>query len=688
MAYPYSDSTSVDIKKVLFKPGIKTFNEDYQTIEDFREEEEIIRFNSIVKTPGIVAKKSEVTLRMFPTVVSGNQITISGGVGFTPNGARIVIPNLSINDITAIPGYSANMNDIILLVVSKVVEEYGLRPHPITGVQTTTRSRIKFDNTILQFIDVTNISRSSTILNDCVVIGRLSKITPIIFDTTELTGYRKILRLGEVPFVEITGATMEGDLDMNDIYQMLNLPQWGKNYYVGAGSVNNKDLARLFSRINCTLSVIKDLKFTLENNLFGIRFGSSQGTKISIIPNQQPPQKVDIILTNQFIPLPVDNVLYLQLTDNQVLLTSTGLPGGGTGNDSPTTSYIVNSDSFQRQNYFLTTNEGKNSGSSLLRFPIAFHFYDSVSDTRKLIFADGTVINYNNKIDEYGRSDQYFWSDGSNPLTGNLQIIASNAGIQLSEGNGARANEFEGINWTLSAPNTSTIVGRFVRARIRTAVVGDPSLVTGDYYLETYDELGLNSQRFIFRKDGRLTVPTAPIAENDAIRKAENDLKVSKAGDVMTGELQMTNNSTVNIIATEPNIVLTTTSANQGFQSILWKRQPTGMQAFEIAGITRVSDTSFPGYDEGDMIIDTFSNSAGDSARVAIRRASKTLETQNLNVLNDGTIGHNLNVLNDLGVVGDEYLTGDLIMSGKITVNSIDVMSQLRKLSRRSQMFY
>lgn len=203
--YPNSDSTNSDIKKVLFPVGVTSFNEDFQTSENFREQEEIARFNSIVKTPGIASRKRSMNNNyLFPSPITGNQISITSGTGYTPNGARIELPaTISITNITTLPGYQAPAsNNRVYLVLRKVLQEYQNRSHPITGDQKTTRQRLKTDNTIVEFI-VTGLPLSQLDAPDLVtdkdvlIIGRLSSISPVTFDTTEKTGGRIALVLSE-----------------------------------------------------------------------------------------------------------------------------------------------------------------------------------------------------------------------------------------------------------------------------------------------------------------------------------------------------------------------------------------------------------------------------------------------------------------------------------------------------------
>jgi hypothetical protein len=172
-----------------------------------------------VKTSGIASEKRETeSLVLFPSIVSGNQISITAGTGYTRNGARITIPlALSVLDVTALTNYEApTSNKSVYIVLRKKVEEYQNRTHPITGATVTTRQRIKSDNSIVECV-VDEPSFRESILEsdkDIIVLGRLMSVSPVVLDTTENIGGRKILRTTENRAVEVTGANMEGNLNI------------------------------------------------------------------------------------------------------------------------------------------------------------------------------------------------------------------------------------------------------------------------------------------------------------------------------------------------------------------------------------------------------------------------------------------------------------------------------------------
>lgn len=632
--YPYSDSTNTDIKKVLYPDGVKTFNEDFRSSEDYKETETINRFNSIVKTPGIVAKKTEITTRLYPQLVTGNQITISKGIGFTNNGAMIDVPvDISIADLTSLTNYQVPSSTIQpFLILRKTVENYNNRTQPITGVQYPTRSRIKGDSSIVEWaIWDLSLNDNNIVLDDrdIVILGRLTNTSPVTFDVTELTGGRKILRVGEVPFLEITGGVMEGDIDMVNHWEVLNLPQWGRQYYVNNGSVNNLDFLRLFSRVNCQLSLIKSLTFKQSGINYGIQFENTVGTKILLTPAQKPPTSIEIVLQNQFISIPDNNLLYIKLEDNHIGISSNIYIGGSETPDTISGSYIVNSDLFQRAS-FTSSTFGSQLNNTLLKFPIAYHYYDSVNGVRKLIFADGTILSLNDNLDENGHYSEYLHTDGSNELEGDLSIVNQNAKVKFRSKEGLSSTTEElGLEWTRESPNNSTVIGKFKRLN---TVLSESGYNIGDYILDTADNNGNNGFQFLFKQDGRFKVPTPPVEENDVVRKKEYDGKVSKTGDTMTGDLIMINESQVIIKSKNPTFDAQDTEPSTSYQSYKFSRAE-GL----LGRMIRFSDSSSAGYDsvaEGDLLIETYNNAMSGKATLKLRRADNCIVGSNIESAN------------------------------------------------------
>jgi hypothetical protein len=555
MSYPQSDSTNSDIQKSFFKAGIVSFNDDYNSIETNREIEGITRFNSIVKTSGIASEKRETeSLVLFPSIVSGNQISITAGTGYTRNGARITIPlALSVLDVTALTNYEApTSNKSVYIVLRKKVEEYQNRTHPITGATVTTRQRIKSDNSIVECV-VDEPSFRESILEsdkDIIVLGRLMSVSPVVLDTTENIGGRKILRTTENRAVEVTGANMEGNLNMQDIYNLINSPQFGKNHYSLEGSTHNRDFTRLFSRINYTLGTLQGIKFTQSTSNWGIQFANTDTVKIAFIPNQRPPKQININSKNSFLTIPENNVLYLQLSDTDILLTS----------GQSTITINLNSreynDFFKLKNFLNTVNLGDRD-ASLLRFPIAYHYIDPQSNERKLLFANGFCLNANEEIDSNGKYSGYVRRDGGNVMIGDLTIEKSNATINLRRNSENLATITKsGITWTDSLGET--INGRLVRLNSLLEADTQSSDTIGDIQLDVYNNQGTEGKKFIFKLDGRIVVPTAPSEDNDVVRLLEldnaynflNDSKYDKVGGVISGDVTIVGNldSTGNVL--------------------------------------------------------------------------------------------------------------------------------------------
>lgn len=629
--YPWSDSTSSDVKKVLFKSGIRTFNEDFDSIEQYREDDSITRFNSIVKTPGVVAKKAGENTTLFPTVISGNQLKISSGVGFTNNGAMIEVQyDISISDIKAITGYQSPSDSTqVFLVLTKQIQEYAKRVQPITGELFPTRTLIKSDSSIVEFITISSSTIESNQFNDCVILGRLTSVDPATFDTTEATGRRKILRIGEQKFLEITGGIMEGNIDMNNKWEILNLPQWGKTYYVNNGSVHNLDFLRLFSRTNYNSFGIKSLKFIQSGAQFGIQFGSTTGPKMILMPMSKPPNKIDIVISNMFIPIPENNVLYLDLADYDLGIGS-GI-GIGVGVDSLNGQLTINSDVFSRQS-INTGNYGTTVGNSLNKYPIAYHYYNAMYNTRYILFANGLVLNLNQEINENGYDSAYLHIDGSNEMIGDVKITKNNAQVVFKTSDGiAQGFESSGLSWIRSTD--SVLLGSFKRF---SSVLPDSDISIGDYVLVAMTNNATNLMQFVFKVDGRFKIPTAPLEYNDAVRKQELDLKVNKSGDIMTGDLVFVDDSTVVIKNQTPSIILHDTAPTTSYQAIDIIRTLTTKTTTTTAPLTRwmrlsETNTQLPiACNEGDLLFETHDNSGFGSAWFKLRFSDNSFIVNNL----------------------------------------------------------
>lgn len=630
--YPQSDSTSSDMQKVLFKPGIVSFNEDFQSVENNREIEEINRFNSIVKVNGIVSdKKSKEITYLFPAFVTGQQISISKGTGFTRNGARITIPSdISVTDITTLVNYTVpSSTKNVYLVLRKYVEEYQSRNHPITGATTKTRQRIKTDNTIVEFVVDDLLLRDDSKLitdKDIVVLGKLTAISPITFDVTESVGGRKILRTTEARALEVTGGIMEGDINMVDKYNLLNTPQWGKGSYNINGSTHNKDFVRLFSRLNYSLSLLRGLKFISNEGVYGLKFEDSDSVKISLIPNQKPPQKIDIKNKNNFLTIPTNNVLYLQLTDTNVLLTS----------GSNTNILEINNDNryFVVSDFLNGINLGSIIGNSLLRFPICYHHIDTITNERKLVFANGLSLLLNEEIDSAGKYSGYVRRDGGNIMTGDLRIEKVGASVVFKKNSTpSTTNVSAGLKWRSS--NEEIVLGNFVRLENLTPTDSDDDVV-GDFHFDVFNDAGDIGKKFKFKLDGRLVVPTAPNNLFDVVRLQELNTKVNLSGadQFLDTNLIFVNGKTITIKNNTPEIVLEDTTSAETYQSFTIKNN----NGFAIGRLVRYSsDVNSLGYADGDLVIETYSNAENSPMRVVLRRTLNSFEIPNI-LLTEGNI--------------------------------------------------
>jgi hypothetical protein len=337
---------------------------------------------------------------------------------------------------------------------------------------------------------------------------------------------------------------------LQDIYNLINSPQFGKNHYSLEGSTHNRDFTRLFSRINYTLGTLQGIKFTQSTSNWGIQFANTDTVKIAFIPNQRPPKQININSKNSFLTIPENNVLYLQLSDTDILLTS----------GQSTITINLNSreynDFFKLKNFLNTVNLGDRD-ASLLRFPIAYHYIDPQSNDRKLLFANGFCLNANEEIDSNGKYSGYVRRDGGNVMIGDLTIEKSNATINLRRNSENLATITKsGITWTDSLGET--INGRLVRLNSLLEADTQSSDTIGDIQLDVYNNQGTEGKKFIFKLDGRIVVPTAPSEDNDVVRLLEldnaynflNDSKYDKVGGVISGDVTIVGNldSTGNVL--------------------------------------------------------------------------------------------------------------------------------------------
>lgn len=648
-AYPLVDGTA-NMQKAIFVAGGDSFNQDYQQIVNDEENELLVRFNSIVKASGLVAKKSEVSIRLFPSLVTGNQIKITAGTGFTRNGARIyVATDLTITDLTALPNYASPTSNYMFLVLRKTSVDEQLREHRITGNLNPTRRRITYNP---EWINAGSLSGTAPANvealsdKDVVVLGRLTSVSPVTFDTTEKTGLRRVLRLTEALTAEVSGFVLEGDIDFNNLYEALNLPQWGTPQWKINGAVNNKDFHRLFSKVNSTLAVIRGVKFTSISGGYGLQFANDDTVKIKIFPNQKPPQSVDVISQNESVTIPDNNVLYITLTDSQLLLSGTG---GGTESDSPSGSSII-SGGFTSANFLTSSNLGNASGD-LKRFPICWHYFNPTTLDRLLVFADGTILKVDDEINSHGRHSAYLRREGygsqdlNNYMTGDVNIIKNSGKILLTQDSVSSSDITTGVQWKKELPFNSVTIAELQRFISGTGGSDAPAgLSNYDIFLSLFDQDGLNGKNFIFKKDGRLQIDSPASSSKDALRLGEG---FDKRGEGIP------NNSitgTPRILKDNPQIIFQDTTSTLGFQGIAFQKSDGGGIGYIERESEGGSDAVFPSWNEGDLLFASTDNAGGSAKGFRLKRDTGHLEAYKLLSSSDGTIGQNLYVFRSVFV--------------------------------------
>jgi len=260
--FPLPDGTA-NSEMTLYPAGVVSYNQDYQNTENIREKEDLIRTISIAKTLGIVAKHAEINSRLFPSTVTGNQINITSGTGFTDNGTKItVLTDEAVNDVRLLTGYSLpSSTNSVYLVLRKHAEDYSKHVRRSTGIMENTRRAMNYT---IECISVSNQPDTPLFTSDrdVVVLGRLTSVAPAVFDITEKTGGRKILRTTETTTME-TGIPniMENNIDFVNEWEALNFPEWGSDFWKLNGAPNNRDFTRLFARVNNQVAVLRGIKF-------------------------------------------------------------------------------------------------------------------------------------------------------------------------------------------------------------------------------------------------------------------------------------------------------------------------------------------------------------------------------------------------------------------------------------------
>lgn len=522
--YPFTDGTN-NAERVLFPPNVDRFAEDYTQLEYLREMEDLMRFNSAVKSPGVVAKKAAQNLNLYPSItVQPNTIKITAGVGFTKNGSMIVVyNNIVIDDLTQLANWEpADANDgYLYLVLRKKAQEYSARLNRVSGESKNTRLRIQsthnsYADTIVEWYYATQPSLITD--TDIVVLGRLSAYNNSTLDTTEKTGGRVILRNDEIAPLEITGGVMEGDINMNHLYNILNVPQWGSAYWKTNGVPHNTDFVKLFSRVNATLFLNTGIKFEQVGGQYGLSFtGGTNVVKFSILPGQTPPIKLDFTNT-AFLSIPENNVLYYQYTLDELGIPNEGgaEPIGG-GIDDPITGG-TSSGSLHTTHFYNTGNIG--TSGNVARYPICIHYLIPNTSDHYLIFSNGTILKLNDSITS-GQVSYYLRTDGGNNMSGNINIVKQQARLVLKDAAGGVAGDlFSGLYFQ----NVGGLeLGAFYRIMDlqgsgNTDYPVDAEDEVGDTKVwVTSDSNGTNPKDFIFKKDGRFKIRGTPSEANDVI---------------------------------------------------------------------------------------------------------------------------------------------------------------------------
>lgn len=632
--YPFPDSTS-QIQRALF-PNVELFCEDDDAESRFREEETIVRFNSIVKAPGIVAKKGSESVYMAPAGITGNQISISAGIGYTENGARIVLESsLSIIDATLLTGYVASLSTSLYLVLVKTTEDYFPRSNPITGQQYSTRRRLLFDNTIVRWMTSSDLINS----RDVVVLGRRITNSIFTFDLTESTGKRVILRVTEVPTLDTTGGSMSGDIDMQG-HEILNLPDINTVGWRYVGAASKRDLIRLYAKTNYTIGLLGEITFEQNGANYRLRFGDDSGVKIKLLNNQRPPVSVNIINTSQVLNVPDNHVVQIVLTDSQ-LLASSSIPvqtEEGEFDPSEIDGDSINNPSFQTAAFDSTTNQ-----FDFHKIPIGYHLVNG--NSHKFIFANGIILNLGESIDSTGKYSGYVRRDGESVMTGSLRIKRNSGVIELIQETINDTTIDSGLVWKNT---TETTIGFFKRVQIATesdsSIVPDVPLSSGDLVLAASKFNGSDTKYFIFKQDGRLQQPNAPGRDNiDLVRVGE--LTTLLNGKYNTSGGTLSGNVTIQKLNPLLRLVHKGPTSNEDSAPISEINPIGGIEWYNKSGVLIGGVIRKPTEGEfvdGDLEIISKDRDGASSARLVLRRNLNRVDVHKLLVGSTARIGYSM----------------------------------------------
>ena len=623
-------------KTTVMFPDVDLFSEDDEWARLYQEEEDLVRFNSIAKTAGVVARKIDGVTYLFPQGVSGNQISVSPGVGFTKNGARIVIETaLTVIDATALIGYVASLGTSLFLVVRKKVEDYAERSNYETGTLYKTRRRILFDSSVLEWVSSSTVSTD----RDIVVLGRRLTNGLFTFDTTEATGKRTLLRTTEYPALETIGGTMSGDIDMQNVYEILRLPSIRDANWKYSGAASKRDLIRVFAKTNYTVSLLGGISFGYSTPNYQLRFEATSEVKIRLSGSQRPPATINLSYNGTVINLPDNNVLQIVLTEKQLLATSSIETQDGSEATFETSQLDVGV--IEQGGVTLEVNpfETTNNNYDFHKIPICFH--SVFNGVHKLLFADGTILNLNDSIDSNSLLSSYLHTRGDNNMIGNVRIRKADGTVEFVHYNVPDGTSQAGLLWRNV---NESVIADFRRITLRNLDASPEGFVEGDVALTLYNSEGSAPKRFIFRQDGRLQQPDAAAVDlYDLMRKIDTDTllnyKYDKTGGILTGDVSIRKpHPVLNLMHNMESAEIDgPIDSSRPIGEIQWLN-PEGAIVGAIRRHRQVRNVS----DDGDISIIARDINGGDTSTIWLRRFLKRLDLTNLYVVGTATIDGSL----------------------------------------------
>lgn len=687
-------------QKVLYPDGITSLAEDYAQQEQIREYEDLVRLNSIAKTPGIVTLKANEAINILPYTgrklfpyTNDNALIIKSGIGFTRNGAMIlltndiVIPSTSYN---LIPNYTTDLSGkSVYLVLRKKTYDAFKRSHPITGEQQDTRRYIVSDKSCIEFLVISNNENYTGKIfdydKDIVVLAKITNVnSPTIeFDYSRVIGGREFIRSTETPTAEVGGFTMEGNINMNNVWELLNLPLLGSSYWKNNGTPNNFDFTKLYMHTNYKLGLLRDLKFEDKGSgTYALTFTNPNTlTKIKIFPTLAPPKSIEIKVSNvsgYSINIPDNNVCYLKLNDTASGFNeANGIVGKISGEEEITEDNIGNIN-YQLLVGDFSTITTINNADRLRLYPICWHYTNGTD--RKLIFPNGIMLNIGEEINDKGKYSGYVDTNGDR-MIGDLEIYKNDPTLYLTQTvKDDNITIFPGIKWKDGLGN---IVGEFYRKYSQENTTG----VAGDHILSVTNPTDNSVKFFDFKRDGRLKVRGTPIENDDVVTLGYANSSttgfVRKAGDIMIGDLVFMDEAQPIVKSINPTIVLMDITPENSYQSFTIKREDNKL----IGRIIRFSEDGtqfgYPEIRDGDMLFETWTSNQSYKGQFLLRarRKNPTDPTQKDDIL----IIPNLHIV---GMVESDVNIGERINKRKLTINTENVLGNFIKINRRAQLFY